>query len=254
MQPPWGLTNVRGDCNTPTAQVSGRVPSETNPCNGFMVLGIACSQTRLPAAGRRQHCPRGLAPSTAPRRNRPGQTAGRPRHSRPPCFSQWGNHKTVSSTTTTCLEGRLRPAFTADGATFPVGATGRSLRCWLPSRHSGNSYGPNRSRGSVSRTTRYTCLLVIQGISPPNAAASPAGTPHRAGTWLRDDAAGPATGLVFVQPHVAPFSLELRFNAPPRTTHAGLRLQRRVSRSVGQVVTGLGTARVAAPDANRQEP
>ena len=44
----------------------------------------------------------------------------------------------------------------------------RSLRFWVSSSHSGSSRGPDRSRGSISRTTRYTCGRVIRGIfSPP---------------------------------------------------------------------------------------
>ena len=48
----------------------------------------------------------------------------------------------------------------------------------------------------------------------------------------------PAAGLVFVQPHVALLSLEFRFNAPPRTAHAGQGLQGSTLRGVGQVVAG----------------
>ena len=39
-----------------------------------------------------------------------------------------------------------------------------SLRCWTSSSQRNNSSGPNRSRGSISRTTRYTCGRVIRGI------------------------------------------------------------------------------------------
>ena len=43
----------------------------------------------------------------------------------------------------------------------------RSLRCFDSLSHSSNASGPNRSRGSISRTTRYTCGLVIRGIFFP---------------------------------------------------------------------------------------
>ena len=40
----------------------------------------------------------------------------------------------------------------------------RSLHSWFRSSHRSNSSGPNRSRGSISRTTRQTCGRVIRGI------------------------------------------------------------------------------------------
>ena len=44
----------------------------------------------------------------------------------------------------------------------------RSLHSCVSSSHRSSSAGPNRSRGSISRTTRYTCGRVIRGIfSPP---------------------------------------------------------------------------------------
>ena len=51
--------------------------------------------------------------------------------------------------------------------------------------------------------------------------------------------ASPTPGLVFVQPHVTLFRLELRFNAPPGTAHVRQSLQHCVFGSVGQVVAGL---------------
>ena len=50
--------------------------------------------------------------------------------------------------------------------------------------------------------------------------------------------AGPTPGLVFVQPHVALFRLELRFDVPPGTAHVGQSLESCVLGSVGQVVAG----------------
>ena len=50
--------------------------------------------------------------------------------------------------------------------------------------------------------------------------------------------ARPAPGFVFVQPHVALVSLELSFDAPPGTAHAGQGLQGSILRDVGQVVAG----------------
>ena len=74
----------------------------------------------------------------------------------------------VTKTTTTRLRWWLHPAFTAGGAASLVGAAARSLRSCVSSSHSSNSSGPNRSRGSISRTTRYTWGRVIRGIfSPP---------------------------------------------------------------------------------------
>ena len=43
----------------------------------------------------------------------------------------------------------------------------RSLRSCVPSSQLSNSPGPNRSRGSISRTTRYTWGRVIWGIFFP---------------------------------------------------------------------------------------
>ena len=42
-----------------------------------------------------------------------------------------------------------------------------SLRSCVSSSHRSSSKGPNRSRGSISRTTRYTCGRVIRGIFFP---------------------------------------------------------------------------------------
>ena len=58
----------------------------------------------------------------------------------------------------------------------------------------------------------------------------------------------PGAGLVLVQSHVALLRLELRFNAPPGTAHAGQGLQGRVLGSVGQVVAGLAAVQVPAVD------
>ena len=46
----------------------------------------------------------------------------------------------------------------------------RSLLSCVSSSHRSNSAGPNHSRGSIPRTTRYTCGLVIRGIFPPKPA------------------------------------------------------------------------------------
>ena len=43
----------------------------------------------------------------------------------------------------------------------------RSFCCCVISSHRSNSFGPNFSRGSISRTTRYTCGRVSRGIFPP---------------------------------------------------------------------------------------
>ena len=62
--------------------------------------------------------------------------------------------------------GRLQPRRLAweHGALCPF----VTIR-WVSSSHRNNSSGPNRSRGSASRTTRQTCGLVIRGIFPPQA-------------------------------------------------------------------------------------
>ena len=60
--------------------------------------------------------------------------------------------------------------------------------------------------------------------------------------------ARPGAGLVLIQPHVAFFSLELGFNAPPRPSHVGQGLQGSVLRRVGQVVAGLAAVPVPAAD------
>ena len=57
--------------------------------------------------------------------------------------------------------------------------------------------------------------------------------------------ARPGAGLVLIQPHVAFFSLELGFNAPPRPSHVGQGLQGSVLRGVGQVVAGLAAVPVS---------
>ena len=43
----------------------------------------------------------------------------------------------------------------------------RSLHSCVSSSHRSSSFGPNRSRGSISRTTRYTWGRVIRGIFFP---------------------------------------------------------------------------------------
>ena len=48
------------------------------------------------------------------------------------------------------------------GSAWPV----RYISC-VSFSHRGNSLGPNRSRGGISRTTRYTRGLVIRGIFFP---------------------------------------------------------------------------------------
>ena len=58
----------------------------------------------------------------------------------------------------------------------------------------------------------------------------------------------PASGLVLVQPHIAFFSLELGFNAPPRPSHVGESLQGSVLWGVGQVVAGLAAVPVPVVD------
>ena len=65
--------------------------------------------------------------------------------------------------------------------------------------------------------------------------------------------ARPAPGLVFVQPHVALLSLELRFNAPPvnappGTAHVRQGLQGSAFWGVGQVVARLAAVQVTSPD------
>ena len=49
----------------------------------------------------------------------------------------------------------------------------RSFRSCDSSSHSSKSQGPNRSRGSISRTTRYTCGRVIRGIFFPQSCCNP---------------------------------------------------------------------------------
>ena len=60
--------------------------------------------------------------------------------------------------------------------------------------------------------------------------------------------AGPTPGLVFVQPHIALFSLELGFDVPPGAAHLSQRFQGSLFRSVGQVVAGFASVQVAAVD------
>ena len=125
----------------------------------------------------------------------------------------------------------------------------RSLRSCVSSSHSSNSSGPNRSRGSISRTTRYTWGRVIRGIFFPPVllqAQQERSTQQAHGYVVMP--AGPATGLVFVQAHVALFRLELRFNGPPGTAHIGQGLQGSILGSVGQVVAGFAAVQVPAVD------
>ena len=68
----------------------------------------------------------------------------------------------------------------------------RSLLSCVSSSHRSNSVGPNRSRGSIPRTTRYTWGLVIRGIfPPPKPAAYSAGRLRPTDTGPRGDASPP---------------------------------------------------------------
>ena len=118
--------------------------------------------------------------------------------------------------------------------------------CSASGSRSGSS-GPNRCRGSISRTTRYTSGRVIRGIFPPILLQPrQEGSAQQAHGYVMMPA-GPATGLVFVQPHVALVSLQFGVNAPPGTAQIRQNLQSRVFGSVGQVVSGLAAVQVPAP-------
>ena len=84
----------------------------------------------------------------------------------------------------------------------------------------------NRSRGSISRTTRYTWGRVIRGIFSPSPAADPTETPppsrHMANMVMPPR---PGPSLVLIQPDVALTCLEFGFNAPPGPSHVGQGLQ-----------------------------
>ena len=123
----------------------------------------------------------------------------------------------------------------------------RSLHSCVSSSHRSNSASPNRSRGSISRTTRYTCGLVIRGIiSPPSLfrfstawqqstylgpgsrvdgsnfpqAQQKSAAQQAEGHVVMPACPEPApylirgAGLVLVQPHVALLSLDLRSAFP----------------------------------------
>ena len=60
--------------------------------------------------------------------------------------------------------------------------------------------------------------------------------------------AHPGAGLIFVQPHVAFFRLELGFDVPPGTAHISQGLQGSILRGVGQVVARLAAVQVTSPD------
>ena len=96
----------------------------------------------------------------------------------------------------------------------------RSLRSCVSSSYSSNSSGPNCSRGSISRTTRHTCGLVIRGIFfPPILLQGPAGTLPPAGTWLCGDASPPQLRVSYSSIPTSPFSVSnsvsIRQREPP---------------------------------------
>ena len=84
-------------------------------------------------------------------------------------------------------------------------ASARSLLSCVSSVHRSSSSGPNRSRGSIFRTTRYTCGLVIRGISSPSSLlqAQQKSSAHQAqGDVVMP--ARPGAGLVLVHRNVIP--------------------------------------------------
>ena len=91
----------------------------------------------------------------------------------------------------------------------------RSLFNCVVSSHRSSSAGPNRSLGSISRTTRYTWGRVIRGIfSPPILLqAQQEGSRQQAQRDVMMPAR-PGAGFVLVQPHVALISLEFCLNVP----------------------------------------
>ena len=98
----------------------------------------------------------------------------------------------------------------------------RSLRCWTSASHSSNSCGPNRSRGSSSRSTRYTWGRVIWGIFfPPILLQAKQEGPGQHAHRDMVMPTRPGAGLVFIQSHVALLSFELGFNAPSGAAHIG---------------------------------
>ena len=104
----------------------------------------------------------------------------------------------------------------------------RSLHSRVSFSHRGNSSGPNRSRGGISRTTRYTRGLVIRGIFfPPSLlqAQEKRSAQQAHGYVVMPSRPEPApylirgAGLILVQPHAALLRLELGFDAPPGAFH-----------------------------------
>ena len=73
----------------------------------------------------------------------------------------------LSSITTTVQGGRPEASRPQAARRLAWERLARSLLSCVSSSHRNNSAGPNRSRGSISRTTRYTCGRVIRGIFFP---------------------------------------------------------------------------------------
>ena len=79
----------------------------------------------------------------------------------------------------------------------------RSLFNCVVSSHRSSSAGPNRSLGSISRTTRYTPVFTRAGLGPgylghlfpPNPVAGSTGRLPPAGTARCDDASPPRCGF-----------------------------------------------------------
>ena len=127
------------------------------------------------------------------------------------------------------------------------------LAPWLHScvsfSHRSGSKGPNRSRGSISRITRYTCGRALRGIIfPPSLLQAQQEGPCQQAQGHMVMPARPGAGLVLVQAYVAFLRLELRFYAPAGASHVCQGLQRGILRSVGQVVAGFAPVQVAAID------
>ena len=91
----------------------------------------------------------------------------------------------------------------------------RSLLHYVYLSHRSSSAGPNRSRSSISRTTRYTCGRLIRGIFflPGLLQAQQEATAQQAEGHVTMPAC-PGAGLVFIHPHITLFRLEPRFNSP----------------------------------------
>ena len=145
-------------------------------------------------------------------------------------------------------QGRPLPRVASAARRLAWERLARSLHFCVSSSHRSSSFGPNCSRGSFSRTTRYTWDRVIRGIFPPIPAASPAGMPRPAGTWRYGDASPPSSGSRIRPAPRRPSQSRTPFQCAtwkrPRTPGS----PGSAFWGIGQIVARLAAVQVTSPD------